>query len=102
MKTWTNPSVEELEVEMTAGGVPWSLFEGGFLPGIFGPCNPGTPENPGTAPANPANGPAAPGPDATPDGMPRSAYYPHVAAWHVGSRDHAATNFLDFQRSIRF
>lgn len=69
MKTWTNPSVEELEVEMTAGGVPWSLFEGGFLPGIFGPCNPGTPENPGTDPENPGNGSEEPGKDETPDGM---------------------------------
>lgn len=27
MKTWTNPEVEELEVEMTAGGQPWWIWE---------------------------------------------------------------------------
>ena len=27
MKTWTNPTVEELEVEQTAGGRYWWLWE---------------------------------------------------------------------------
>ena len=33
MKTWTNPTVEELEVEMTAGGIPLTRWEEGYLPG---------------------------------------------------------------------
>ena len=43
MKTWTNPEVEELEVELTAGGRPFNPFEigwGGLTP-------PSPPSNPG-------------------------------------------------------
>ena len=66
MKTWTNPSVEELEVEMTAGGSPWSLFEGGWLPGIIGPSNPNPNPNPNP---EPGDGTDEPGRDETTDGQ---------------------------------
>lgn len=64
MKTWTNPEVEELEVEMTAGGLPLSWYENGYLPGPFNPPTPDTPDpeeqNPGTD---------EPGKDETTDGQ---------------------------------
>ena len=63
MKTWTNPSVEELEVELTAGGIPMSWSEAGYLPGIWGP-NP----DPNPVP-NPEPTPEEPGKDDTADGQ---------------------------------
>ena len=59
MKTWTNPSVEELEVELTAGGIPMSWSEAGYLPGIWGPNPNPTPEP----------NPEEPGKDDTTDGQ---------------------------------
>jgi hypothetical protein len=66
MKTWTNPSVEELEVEMTAGGQPWWFWEDRRL----GPVD-GDEQDPVTPPANDdqENGEQEPGKDETPDGL---------------------------------
>ena len=59
MKTWTNPTVEELEVKMTAGGRPWWFWED-LVYGPVSPENPGNPENPGDQ---------EPGKDETTDGQ---------------------------------
>ena len=39
MKTWTNPTVEELEVEETAGGRPWWFWEDRKLGPVTGDNN---------------------------------------------------------------
>lgn len=69
MKTWTNPSVEELEVEMTAGGIPLSWYESGWLPGIWGDNDNNNPNpNPNPNP-EPGDGTDEPGRDETTDGQ---------------------------------
>ena len=42
MKTWTNPTVEELEVEQTAGGFWHWYFESGWTHGSHGNGNGGS------------------------------------------------------------
>jgi hypothetical protein len=66
MKTWTNPTVEELEVEMTAGGRPWWIWEDL----VYGPVD-GDEQDPVTPPANgdQENGDQEAGDQETSDGL---------------------------------
>ena len=65
MKTWTNPSVEELEVKLTAGGEPWWFWEDL----VYGPVDDEDTQDPGTPPVTPpVTPPEQPGRDETTDG----------------------------------